>query len=59
MSSAKPAITVVGSCNIDLVAYTKTMPRPGETIIGTDFKKGFGGKGANQVSNKIDVISEI
>lgn len=41
-------VVVVGSCNIDLIAYTKTLPKPGETVLGTDFRKGFGGKGANQ-----------
>jgi len=39
---------VVGSSNTDLIAYMDRMPRPGETLHGTDFKQGFGGKGANQ-----------
>jgi len=33
---------------MDCVAYTERMPKIGETILGTDFKMGFGGKGANQ-----------
>ena len=33
---------------IDLVAYAPRMPRAGETVVGTDFQIGFGGKGANQ-----------
>lgn len=41
-------IVVVGSINLDLVAAAPHIPKPGETIIGTDFKKFFGGKGANQ-----------
>jgi ribokinase len=41
-------IIVVGSCNIDLIAYTQQMPLLGQTVIGQDFKQGFGGKGANQ-----------
>lgn len=45
---SRPKITVVGSCNIDLITYTDVLPKPGETLFGTDFKKGFGGKGANQ-----------
>jgi ribokinase len=41
-------IVVVGSCNVDLITYTTRFPKVGETIEGTDFKQGFGGKGANQ-----------
>jgi ribokinase len=43
-----PVIAVVGSLNIDLIAYTERVPQAGETLIGTDFRMGFGGKGANQ-----------
>ena len=43
-----PHVAIVGSCNIDLVAYTPRMPGPGETILGDRFVMGFGGKGANQ-----------
>jgi ribokinase len=43
-----PVIAVVGSLNIDLVAYTSRMPGAGETVIGDRFQMGFGGKGANQ-----------
>ncbi len=41
-------IVVVGSINMDLVARTHTIPRPGETVIGTGFETTPGGKGANQ-----------
>jgi ribokinase len=41
-------IVVLGGMNIDLVSTTARFPRPGETIVGTGFYKGFGGKGANQ-----------
>jgi ribokinase len=34
--------------NIDLIAYTRRTPGPGETVIGERFRSGFGGKGANQ-----------
>ena len=44
----KPRIAVVGSTNIDLIAYTSRIPGPGETIEGERFQMGFGGKGANQ-----------
>ena len=43
-----PAITVVGTCNIDLISYVPRMPALGETLHGTRFCMGFGGKGANQ-----------
>ncbi len=39
---------VIGSSNIDLVIYLKRIPKIGETVIGGEFKKIFGGKGANQ-----------
>ena len=41
-------ITVVGSLNMDLVVRSPRIPRPGETIIGSDFRTVPGGKGANQ-----------
>ncbi|XP_022333290.2 ribokinase-like [Crassostrea virginica] len=40
-------VVVVGSCNIDLVSYVPRLPIAGETILGTKFSQGFGGKGAN------------
>ncbi|KAL7639203.1 UNVERIFIED_CONTAM: hypothetical protein RMT77_010737 [Armadillidium vulgare] len=44
----KPSVVVVGSCMIDLISYTEVLPKAGETIFGSSFKIGFGGKGANQ-----------
>jgi ribokinase len=44
----QPVIAVVGSLNIDLIAYTTRVPGAGETVIGDRFQMGFGGKGANQ-----------
>ena len=41
-------ICVIGSLNIDLVVNVDTMPKPGQTIIGSNFKEVPGGKGANQ-----------
>jgi len=41
-------VTVVGSLNMDLVARAPRIPRPGETIIGGEFRNVPGGKGANQ-----------
>ncbi|HXG25840.1 MAG TPA: ribokinase [Candidatus Binatia bacterium] len=48
LARSNPVIAVVGSLNIDLIAYTERVPEAGETIIGRDFAMGFGGKGANQ-----------
>lgn len=42
------SIIVFGSINIDLVAKTPRLPLPGETIIGRNFLRAGGGKGANQ-----------
>ncbi len=41
-------VCVVGSCNIDLTFLAARLPRAGETVAGTGFRQGFGGKGANQ-----------
>ncbi|MBB1499402.1 ribokinase [Paracoccus sp. MC1862] len=41
-------IAVIGSNNVDLVTNLPRMPLPGETLAGTRFSTGFGGKGANQ-----------
>jgi ribokinase len=47
-ASKAPTITVVGSTMIDMVSYVPRLPRRGETLAGTRFEIGFGGKGANQ-----------
>ncbi len=44
----RPTIVVVGSMNVDLIAYTRRVPQAGETVMGERFAMGFGGKGANQ-----------
>src|SRR5262245_9017460 len=41
-------VCVVGAANGDLTVSAQCLPRPGETVAGTDFRRGFGGKGANQ-----------
>ncbi|MBI2782242.1 MAG: ribokinase [Chloroflexi bacterium] len=48
LQKPEPVIAVVGSLNIDLIAYTARVPGAGETVIGDRFVMGFGGKGANQ-----------
>ena len=44
----KAVVAVVGSAMMDLTAYAKVLPEPGQTLIGRLFTTGFGGKGANQ-----------
>lgn len=41
-------VTVVGSYNVGLFLKGTSFPAPGETVIGTEFKEGGGGKGSNQ-----------
>ena len=41
-------ICVIGSLNMDLVVKVDTMPKSGQTLIGSNFKEVPGGKGANQ-----------
>ncbi|WP_286311963.1 ribokinase [Romboutsia ilealis] len=41
-------ICVIGSLNMDLGVNVDAMPKPGLTIIGSNFKEVPGGKGANQ-----------
>jgi ribokinase len=41
-------ILVFGSINIDLVVPVPGLPRPGETVLGGDYRLLPGGKGANQ-----------
>ena len=42
------SVVVVGSINLDLVAYAPQIPRAGETLAGSTFQTFPGGKGANQ-----------
>ncbi|MCH0539900.1 ribokinase [Streptomyces sp. MUM 203J] len=43
-----PRVTVLGSANMDLVAFVRRAPRLGETVRGREFRTVPGGKGANQ-----------
>lgn len=41
-------IVVVGSTMMDLISYSDRIPAAGQTLSGSSFGLGFGGKGANQ-----------
>jgi ribokinase len=43
-----PRVCVVGSSNLDFTFRTPRLPKPGETLGGTMFHFGYGGKGGNQ-----------
>ncbi len=55
------SIIVFGSINIDLVATAPRLPIAGETLLGYDFFKAPGGKGANQAValKKLGISTEI
>ena len=48
MTNASPRITVVGSFAVGLTMRAPKLPIFGETMLGTDFDMGPGGKGSNQ-----------
>jgi ribokinase len=41
-------ITILGVFACDTTYFAERLPEPGETLLGTDFKLGPGGKGSNQ-----------
>jgi ribokinase len=47
-SRSARGVLVVGSSNTDLVLACTRLPKPGETLLGGDFQRFQGGKGANQ-----------
>jgi ribokinase len=48
MKHARPVVTVVGSFAVGLTLRAPRFPVRGETLIGSDFDMGPGGKGSNQ-----------
>ena len=48
LGGGRGGVLVVGSANVDLIAYAPRMPTAGETLMGSKFEKLPGGKGANQ-----------
>jgi ribokinase len=55
----KPRVAVVGSLVFDFVASAPSLPRPGETILGTEFGIYPGGKGANQAVQAARLGAEV
>jgi ribokinase len=47
-SRISPPVLVIGSSNTDLIIKVARIPKPGETILGGEFVRAAGGKGANQ-----------
>lgn len=56
---ANPKVCVVGASNLDLISFVPRMPRMGETLHGTRFHMGFGGKGANQAVMAAKLGAEV
>lgn len=52
-------IAVIGSCMVDLIAYTDTVPKAGETLVANEFAMGCGGKGANQAVAAAQLGAEV
>ncbi|NLO04691.1 MAG: ribokinase [candidate division WS1 bacterium] len=52
-------ITVLGNINIDFVMRAERMPRPGETLMGSDLKLVPGGKCANQAVTAARVGADV
>jgi ribokinase len=54
-----PRVCVVGAANIDLISYVPRLPELGETLHGTEFRFGYGGKGANQAAMAAKLGAEV
>jgi ribokinase len=48
MTMTSGSVVVVGASMLDLISYVPRLPAPGETLHGSSFHMGYGGKGANQ-----------
>ncbi len=55
----RPRICVMGAANLDLISYVPRLPRMGETLHGSRFHMGFGGKGANQAVMAAKLGAEV
>ena len=47
-TSDRRGILVVGSINYDILLFQERLPRRGETLLASELREEFGGKGANQ-----------
>jgi len=54
-NEALPEVVVVGSINYDQFVYVSEFPKEGETIYGTSFETGFGGKGDHFAIQHINI----
>jgi ribokinase len=52
-------VAIFGSINMDVIAYLDRLPKPGETLHGSGYKMGLGGKGANQAVAARKLGSEV
>lgn len=58
-------IVVVGACMFDLISYVPRFVKNGETLHGSEFQMGYGGKGANQavmaakLGSNVKLISKL
>ncbi|MEI8059404.1 MAG: ribokinase [Ferruginibacter sp.] len=58
-------IIVIGSANTDMVVKAKSLPLPGETLLGGTFFMNAGGKGANQavaaarLGGKVTLVTKV
>ena len=59
MTANRPKIVVLGSINMDLVAAAPTLPKPGETVMGSEFATLPGGKGANQAVAAVRLGADV
>jgi ribokinase len=53
------AVAVFGSIGMDITAYLERLPMPGETLPGTSYNWGLGGKGANQAVAAAKLGSDV
>jgi len=52
-------VCVVGAANLDLISYVPRLPQVGETLHGSSFQMGYGGKGANQAVMAAKLGAEV
>lgn len=52
-------IVILGSFMMDLLTKATRLPENGETLIGVDFDKNAGGKGANQAATIAKLEEEV